>query len=142
MTHARKNYQKYYIRRTKSGTELKIKDSVYYQDKPRSTWKNATVIDKGKDRAYKILTEEGRIIRRNKQLLRLRENEYEMRRAEELDLPIEGMDSIEAEDMNPLENHASSSAHADRPECGSILNVLERPKRKTKLPYRFKDYVM
>lgn len=69
MKAGRANYKTYYDMRTKIRAEFNEDDHVYYQEKPRSQWKRAVVMEKEHDRTYKILTEEGRVLRRNKQFL-------------------------------------------------------------------------
>ncbi|KAK4880858.1 hypothetical protein RN001_004177 [Aquatica leii] len=54
--------------------DFKIGTDVWYQDKPRSLWKKAKIVEKVRERTYKILKEEGGCIIRNKVYLRKRYN--------------------------------------------------------------------
>lgn len=99
MTEARGKTKTYYDLKTKERQDFHENDEIYYQEKPKSVWKRRKILEREDEHTHRILTDEGRILRRNNYFLKQREDGRELRFGDE-ELNFNNPNS---NDMNPTD---------------------------------------
>lgn len=141
MNRAREKYKEYYDTRSKLRQEFNENDKVYYQEKPRSEWKRARITEKEDDRTYKIITEEGRILRRNKQFLKRRDDRQEcIERQNNIEINIQ--DEQEIENRTPCPSVTNNINDSKQVTNADTSRFVTRSGREIKTPSKFKDFYL